>query len=226
MISDFDIADLCTRIYAPAGEPPVEWDFFEAGVGDHGVCYGIKRIDGIDYVILRGSKSFLDWRRDGDWWSRPKIDARLGPVWPGFVEAMPEAWQQIQPRIGARVVVGGHSLGAARASPLVGLMMIDGCKPLARVVFGEPYPAMQPLANLVAQIPGRSYRNGDNHHHDLVTDVPYPLPFLNWVRASPLIHVSAQPTVEATSLLGRAFDWHHMALYRQALKTAVPAGAD
>lgn len=226
MITDFEIADLCTRIYAEVGEPPVEWDFFEAGLGDHGVCFGIIRLGDIDYVIFRGSKVFLDWRRDTDWWSRPRIDARLGPVWPGFVDAMPEAWQEIKTRISDRVVIGGHSLGAARTSPLAALMKLDGIKPLARVVFGEPYPGMQPLANLIADIPSRSYRNGDPHHHDVVTDVPYPLPLLNWVHPSPLIHVTAAPTQQATDLLGRLFNWHHCPLYRQAMKNMVPAGAD
>jgi hypothetical protein len=122
-------------------------------------------------------------------------------------------------------VVAGHSLGAARAAVLCGLMRADGCKALARVVFGEPLPGMTQLAGLIADIPGRSYCNGDAHHHDVVTDVPFRIPLLNWVRASPLIHVTAEPDQPAVDLLGELFAYHHCPLYRQAMKTLVPAGA-
>jgi hypothetical protein len=138
---------------------------------------------------------------------------------------MPDAWQVIQARVGAKVVVAGHSLGAARAAVLCGLMRADGCKALARCVFGEPLPGMSVLAALISDIPGRSYCNGDAHHHDVVTDVPFILPLLKWVRASPLIHVTAEPNQTAVDLLGELFSFHHAPLYRQAMKALVPAGA-
>lgn len=227
MISDYEIADLCYRIYQPDGEEAVPWNFFEPGAGADGVCYGIWRdADGIDNVVLRGSKLLLDWRRDGDWWSRPKLDPRLGAVWPGFAAGMADAWTEINRRVGAKVRLAGHSLGAARCSLLAGLMKLDGCKPVARVVFGEPFPGMQQLASLIEDVPGWSYRNGDLVHHDPITDLPYRLPLLNWQRASPLIPVTAPPDKVATDMLGEFFAWHHMGLYRQAMKTLVPPGAD
>lgn len=35
-------------------------------------------------------------------------------------------------------------------------------------MFGEPKPGLLDFAERVKSVPGRSYRNGDDRHHDLV----------------------------------------------------------
>jgi hypothetical protein len=225
MITDADIVNLNVGVYKYPDIPPTQWDFFEPGVGTKGVCYGIKRLENTDVVVLRGSDSFLDWRRDFDAWANPFSHSQLGPIHAGFLTGMIETWLDIKGRIGAKAIVSGHSLGAARAAILTGLMVCDGFKPLARVVFGEPNPGFQRLADLILGIPGRSYCNGDNNGHDLVTDTPYFIPpLLRYVHPSPLIHLQATPTEFHISDFG-IFGYHHIKLYAQSIKNMVPVGS-
>lgn len=223
MLSDLDIVNLCADIY---NDPqPSYWSYFETGTADDSICYGIRRVDGIDYVIFRGSLSIIDWVRDGDWWSKPTTDPRLGEVWPGFVAGMSDAWNEIQRHIGAKVVVGGHSLGAARASVLAGYMLVDGCKPLARVCFGEPNTGLPKFCSFVSQLPGRTYRNFGDAGHDHVTDVPYNVPrVFPYGKPATKINVTAVPSGPIIDELG-FFSWHHIQLYAQGVKNLLPIGS-
>jgi hypothetical protein len=83
-------------------------------------------------------------------------------------------------------------------------------------VFGEPKPGLLDLAKLITGIAGRSYRNGDNTHHDLITDVPFSFPPEQYVHPTPIIPVCGRPAgVEFTDL--GVFAWHHIGLYETAL---------
>ncbi|SIO38681.1 Lipase (class 3) [Bradyrhizobium erythrophlei] len=93
----------------------------------------------------------------------------------------------LRPLTGQPVIVTGHSLGAARAAVMCGLMVADGAAPAARVVFGEPKPGLMDFAERIKDVPARSYRNGDALHHDLVTDVPFSFPPLQYVHPTPIV---------------------------------------
>ena len=68
----------------------------------------------------------------------------------------------------------------------------------------------------IEEIPGASYRNGNEVAHDIVTDVPYYVPpLLAYVHDRPLTMVCCPPP--PGSDLG-IFAWHDSNLYVGALK--------
>jgi hypothetical protein len=205
--TDADLAALCAGVYAYEGELVIPWDHFDPGLDD-GVCWALKRLPGYDVVVLRGSKILPDWFRDIRAFP---ILTRIGHVHEGFFLGMEKMLSELRPLIQHPVVVTGHSLGAARASHLVALMVKDGVPPVLRVVFGEPKPGFQDHADIVATIDGRSYRNGDDADHDRVTDEALAR---GWVRATPVIPVCSPPPPGDPDL---AFRWHHMQLYQAAV---------
>ena len=211
MITDRDIAALCSAIYAYPGDPPPSWDHFDAGLDD-GVCWALKKLPGADVIVLRGSVTFQDWLRDlrGD-----PIMTPLGFVHAGFHAGMIPMWLEAKAMLSQPAIVSGHSLGAARAGILAGLMTLDKVTPKARIVFGEPKPGYLELAKIIEATPGRSYRNGDATHHDLVTDVPFSFPPLQYVHPTPIIPVTAVPGPDIFATLG-VFAWHHAPLYAAA----------
>ena len=134
---------------------------------------------------------------------------------------MEHMWADLKSMLSQPAIVTGHSLGAARAAVLSALMMVDGVPPVARVVFGEPKPGLLDFAKLIAGIPGRSYRNGDDTHHDLITDVPFSFPPMQYVHPTPIIPVCCRPGDSEFADLG-VFAWHHVQLYLAALAAIQP----
>lgn len=217
MISDYAIADLLVRLYDSEDEPleTAGFDVFESGESDGGICWASKRCGTFDVVCLRGSKTLEDWARDAFSFTLPFANRGLGPVHPGFKIGMDDAWAEIRSKTHGPWVIAGHSLGAGRAAILAGLMVLDGCAPIRRVVFGEPRPGFQQLADLIALVPAASYCNGSQAHaHDRVTDVPLEFGVEQYVHPTPLSYVNAPPAAASSGL----FAWHHMGLYREALK--------
>lgn len=215
MITDQGIAALCEASYAQPGGLLTSWDTWEDGAANNGVVYGIKVVDGIDAVIFRGSTTFLDWRRDLDTWATSPVEhPALGPLHSGFYEGMEETWRKIRARGSAQLILGGHSLGAARANILAGLARLDGVPVLRKVLFGEPKSGFPRLAGVTSAIPGATYRNGNGIFHDAVTDVPYYLPLLPYSHDRELTRVKADPP-EAHEW--GFFTWHSISLYVKAL---------
>lgn len=207
MPSDALIASYCNAIYSPTAIIG-DWDRFDPSLDD-GVCYAVKKLPGFDLVVFRGSITAQDWI--ADFRSLP-IPTRIGHVHAGFYSGMEHVWAELRPLLMQPVIVAGHSLGAARAAVLCALMVKDGVPPVARIVFGEPKPGLMDLAQLVANVPARSYRNGDDRHHDLVTDVPLTLPPFQFVHPTPIVVVTKEPGESLFERLG-IFAWHHMPLY-------------
>ena len=95
-------------------------------------------------------------------------------------------------------------------------MILDGHAPLSTTLFGEPKPGFRQLADIWKGQPRVSYRNGDNVHHDPVTDVPWDFPPERYTHPTPLTLVTGMPT-ESHNLLMGGFAWHHLGNYRRAL---------
>jgi hypothetical protein len=146
------------------------------------------------------------------------IFTRIGHVHDGFHIGMERVWAELRPQLRQPAIITGHSLGAGRAAILTGLMVKDGVPPISRVVFGEPKPGFADLAELIAAVPGRSYRNGDGVHHDLITDVPFSFPPVEYAHPTPIIPVCAPPPADDR---WGAFCWHHIELYEAALAQPV-----
>lgn len=215
--SDALIASLCEAIYSPTALI-ASWDHFDLGADD-GVCWALKKVDGVDIVVFRGSITAQDWLRDLFVLPLPSLlplSTRIGHVHAGFWLGMEQMWGELKPMLTQPVIVGGHSLGAARAAILTGLMVADGKPPITRVVFGEPKPGLIDLADRIKDVPARSYRNGDQLHHDLVTDVPMTLPPHQFVHPTPIVPVCAPPAGDLFTRLG-IFAWHHIELYVTAI---------
>jgi Lipase (class 3) len=209
--SDAALASLCALIYKPAAIVD-SFDHFDAGLDD-GVCWAFKRLDGFDVIVFRGSVTLQDWIADFRAMAMP---TRIGHVHLGFHAGMENVWVEARPYLTQPVIVTGHSLGAARADVLCGLMVADGKPPIARVVFGEPKPGLMDFALHIENVPGRSYRNGDGQHHDLVADVPFSFPPLQYVHPTPIIPVCCPPQGDDFASWG-AFAYHHIELYETAL---------
>jgi predicted lipase len=216
MPSDAAIVALCAEIYQPTAVAGA-FDDYDAGMDDL-ICWAVKRLTGFDVVVLRGSVTIQDWLRDVQALAVP---SRIGHVHSGFYAGMEHMWADLKPLLSQPAIVTGHSLGAARAAVLAALMTVDGVPPVARVVFGEPKPGLLDLAKPVTGIPGGSYRNGDDTHHDLITDVPFSFPPMQYVHPTPIIPVCCRPDDSEFAELG-VFAWHHVQLYQAALAAVQP----
>jgi hypothetical protein len=209
MPTDADCAGLCRALYETLSGTGFE--HFDPG-SDDGICWAIKRGETCDVVVLRGSRTELDWLRD---FRAFTIPSRIGHVHAGFFEGMEQMWSELRALRERPLLVTGHSLGAAHADILTALMIVEAMPPLGRIVFGEPRPGFANHAAIVRAVPGRSYRNCESIWRDDVVDVP-PFPY---VHPTPPIKVCQPP---AGSLIERfgPFAFPHIELYEAALRAA------
>jgi hypothetical protein len=212
MITPALAVSLCSLIYKEVAAVDGVWDHFDLGLDD-GVCWGLKKIAGYDVVVFRGSISAHDWFEDA---RAIPMETRLGSVHRGFFAGMDHVWSEIKGISTQPVVLTGHSLGAARAAILCGLMVADKAPPASRIVFGEPKPGLLDFALKIKDVPAWSFRNGDALHHDLVTDLPLTPPPFQFVHPTPIIVITCAPSDGLFAQLG-VFAWHHIALYQTAI---------
>lgn len=209
-------SSLCGSLYGYAGTAKPAWTHYDDGADSDKICWSIAREGDLDFVILRGSTTFIDWQRDFDAWADPFHKLSLGHVHPGFLLGMEQILDEARPLIRDRcaVVVTGHSLGAARADILAGLMVLNGYSPI-RVVFGEPKPGFKDFAAVISNVPSAAYCNGDDKGHDLVTDVPFSFPPEEYVHPAPLTSLVVSP---APNDDWGVFRYHHWQLYDAAIQ--------
>lgn len=221
--SDALIASLCQEIYSPTALIG-EWDHFDLGADD-GVCWCLKKVDGFDIVVFRGSLTLQDWLRDvyvlplGQ--SAP-LKTRVGHVHAGFYLGMEQMWTELRPMLTQPVIVTGHSLGGARACILTALMVADGSPPVRRVTFGEPKTGLIDFCEFVKDIPASPYRNGDAMHHDQVTDVPPSILQCAFDHPNPVNPVTCKPQGFPEIAEAEFFFWHHIPLYVAAVAALKP----
>jgi hypothetical protein len=218
-MSDGEIARQLVNLYAGAAG----FDFYQPGQGFSGICYGVKLLPDETLVCFRGSANLADWAHD--LFALPAVfpHESFGPIHAGFSIGLDRVAFNVSTLIDKtkRTVICGHSLGAARARVLTAMLLETYQKDpalLETVLFGEPLSGMQPMADYLAPVRSRSYRNGAGMFHDGVTDVPVRIPLLlNWVRASKLTFVSQAPDVPILEEALDPFTFHHMGLYAAAL---------
>lgn len=219
MISDRQAALLSLDIYAAAPQ----FDFWSSGLDGSEVCFGIKRIGNDAALIFRGTADLEDWLSDFDHFGLAQ-KTPYGDIHPGFYKGMeiavPKAIEFLKSDVPDNLLVGGHSLGAARADIAVEMLTAAGITVNRRVVFGEPKPAIGAFNVGVAKVSGVSYRNVVSPHHDLITDVPFTFPPEDYGRPTPVVDVSAAaPPNDPWGI----FALHHMELYVTALSLPSPA---
>jgi len=217
MVTDSYLATLQMGIY---GLATVGWDYHSAP--DAKVVWGAKVApDGVTDLIFRGSSEEIDWLRDFDFIALPLDHGKLGPVHAGFFMDMESVLLEVQHNTKAPRRVGGHSLGAGRATDLTALLVQAGEAPLQRVVWGEPLSGCAEQCAIVSKVPARSYRNTVGSSHDPVTDAPpFTLTFHHYQRACALTNVCQPPVDPNWHGLGlnNALALHNMALYAMAMQ--------
>jgi hypothetical protein len=217
MITDRRAAELCAALYGYADAPYVHFEHIDHGEDD-GICWALAREGDTDVVIFRGTDNIEDAIRDilAVAWT-PCSEQRLGPVHIGFFFGLDRVWGEMQPmlRPGAPVCIDGHSLGAARASDMAGIMVAAGRPPARRVIFGEPRPGFAQLADLIKDVPTTSYRNGCGRNVDIVTTVPFSLGPLAYVNSALFTDVTVLPQPNDPWPGDAAY--HHLQLYMRTL---------
>ena len=202
--SDAEIVGLMRKLYAPQ---PGDFDHIEDPGSDDGVCWAVKRYPDVAVLVFRGSMTKEDWFRDAlAALAAPPSEipqcAELGILPLGFNEGMYQAMTRWTSLAAPPIVIAGHSLGAARASIAAALDLAYGGTVAKVVLCGCPRPGTSILANYLADLDIRSYRN----LADPVCDVPTMPP---WDHVRPFTALAEGPAAGDISL----FRDHHIGLY-------------
>lgn len=206
--SDAEIVGLMAKLYAPQ---PGDFDHIEDpssdDFGDDGVCWAAKQYGGLAVLVFRGSMTKEDWFRDAISelpapGSRVPQCAEFGVLPLGFGMGMYAAMTRWTAYTRSRVIIAGHSLGAARAVIAAALDLAYGGTVDKIVLCGCPRPGTNILTDYLADIDIRSYRNLG----DPVCDVPTEPP---WAHVRPFTALSEPPPAGDISI----FRDHHIELY-------------
>jgi hypothetical protein len=212
-------SSLTFSLYGTSGSLDVVWDRKIDGP----ICWALKKIGDIWYLVFRGSVTRDDWLHDFEALAIWRDDL-LAHVHPGFYAGMKDILIESLAIIGDDdYLIVGHSLGAARAAIAAAYAIVLAPKrPLARITWGEPRPGFSDLAHLLSEIPNYNFLNGGTGDYDRVTDVPFTLDiFCQWYcSGSPHLFVCEPP---AQNNLDIIFRWHNFLLYNAAMNK-IPDG--
>jgi hypothetical protein len=214
------VCDQYAWLYTDLPVPDGTWDHVIPVDGSY--C-ALKKIEGIWYVMWRGSTTFLDWIQDFDDCAIPYQDQILGDVHPGARDGVLAVKAQIDVIVGDEPVASiGHSLGAMHAVIYAGYRVVEGKPVNWLLTFGEPRSGGPKLSAILALTKIDGFRNADQNGHDLVTDVARSLPpLLPYQHArDPLTDCHRSPNPLD---LWMAFRYHHFRLYCASMGSAGPA---
>lgn len=209
MLTDLDLATLCWSCYN-------DTNTFDRIVFTSGVWAGIKHYPDCSAIAFRGSTTIEDWLRDFQ--GTMVDDPALGRIEQGFLSGMRDVAAHLVDEIpklpkSKTLYITGHSLGAARAFILAGLICAAGSGLAINsvVTFGPPRPGDARLKHILAPVDIRAYKNGN----DPVCDVPVMLPLFPYIAPRALLPVNVAPAADDPwGLLAH----HHIELYIQAMK--------
>jgi Lipase (class 3) len=221
-LTDCDIVKMCVAVYNYPDQEAVTFDHFEQADATNGnISWALKRVDDEFYVIYPGTENLLDVYRDLMIIANPCIDKYLGPVHPGFMQGLPTAWKLIKKTIGVnyntKLILGGHSLGAAHAALSTGMALFEGIVPLKRVVIGQPHIGFKQVYEIIGKVPYSNYFNTDGTHFDIVPTVPPafgPELYVNGDRQTKIYQAPDILRLIEWSIAA----WHYSPLYLQGVR--------
>lgn len=219
-VTDLQIAQAVYDTYNYPGGAPPKWDGLIQG-GNDDVYIGVRRIGNAAIAACRGSTTFEDWIHDFIALGKtPALHPKWGPVHPGFLIGMDNAWQVFSGLLKGWDVTewyaGGHSLGAGHCDMLVGEAKDAGLPPKRSVRFGEPRPGFTQFCKYVAGF-GPSYMACDANGHDLVDDVPFTFGPEDYGHPDSLSNLIVHPAADDP---WGVFRYHHMLGYLTAMTGA------
>ena len=218
MLRDLDLVNIQQAMEGARELAPDTWLHLEAPSSDDEVCWGIVEKAVAQIVCFRGSIVLEDFFRDAVSEEavtlEPPWGTAVGRVPAGFTLGLIDAYSAIVPMLDKSkdLIVIGHSLGAARALILSGMLVSNGQPPKEIVTWGSPMPGMAALKTLLGPIIQRSYRN----RRDPICDVPIPIELWPYCHPSALIEVDGGapgPNDDPKDL----FFSHHIANYAKAM---------
>ena len=188
-LTELDIYHICHGTY----EPNYPWDFLFQGEEDGGTYVGVRRIGGLDVVAFRGSTTPLDWLRNYTAFQTYQKGLGWGAL--GFRLGLDRVMANVSPKLQDRYIVTGHSRGAAEGTDFIAEMKLAGRPPVAGVLLAPPRTGRSELANLLADVPIRAYRNKgdpvlmvppyDDHPYPLIDIDEEPEPNDPWLAVAP-----------------------------------------
>lgn len=198
--TDTQVVDLMRRLYAPQMG---DFDHVSDPEQDQGICWGLKHFDDVDVLLFRGSITKEDWFRNIlSEMGRSFSVLGLGDLPYGFSMGLDAAMAVWKPMVKAPLIIGGHSLGGARAKESAG-MAVQSYVDVKRIVTcGCPRAGTKILSDKIDGIPHNDYRNLDDPVWDVPTDPP-------WNLSRNLVSLSEPPNPGDISI----FRDHHIELY-------------
>ena len=153
-MTPLDAVRACSQIY---GAPPTG---FVDILSVDGIIAGMMPLPGGVAVVFRGSETLEDWFRDLD--AAMVNIPGIGDVHQGFSVGMERFVSDVFPALTGRIVLAGHSLGAARACILAAMLAPFDIPVDELHLFGCPRPGGRELARIVNKNVRHieSYRNG------------------------------------------------------------------
>lgn len=158
MIPDLRLCELCWEAY----NEPLSFD-------QAGTHIRITKEDGYTVVAFRGSMSVLDWVRNLIF---SPFDASTHA---GFMASAVRAWGPIPSE--GEIILTGHSAGGAIAQLVASMFVSGGKVPASLVTFGTPRICpliFDSISDLLANVPGTDYRNGDDPVPQLPVGLRHP----------------------------------------------------
>ncbi len=202
-MTNLELAQAAADSYTPA---PDWWKLSEA----NGVYVALRQTGAGTIVCFRGSVTMQDWERDFE--GLPKHHPVLGMVHDGFLQGMDDAGSWVATMLPTGpYAIAGHSLGAARALVLAGLLTAAERAPERVLALGCPRPGFRQLSDIInaGGYPVMCVRNGP----DPVAEVPIVLPDFPYCKPVPDTKVS-EPPPEPHDI----FAWHHCPLYLEGVR--------
>lgn len=204
MLLDSQLADICAGTY----DSTYQFDKIWPLTATRNVWVSLKKMGGFDVVAFRGSETPGDWFKDivTDLYLHPV----LGGVHQGFSFGIDETYDAILKDLKQPLIIVGHSLGAARALLVAGLMVARGI-PVSKVMTcGSPRPGVMTLKTILKDIEIKSYHN----RFDPVPYLPVPSIGLNYTHPRELIKINIAPPLLDIEPLAD----HHIELYQAGIK--------